>query len=114
MAKSVHLRSGLTFSKIKDAKEYFSEILKNTPKGTQVATEHFEQLNALFLDYCDATAYPVTSKPVGFSHKDNPVEISPGQFRTTSCYFVRFEDGSERDFSYIKAVSEIANYGKNK
>lgn len=111
--KSVVLSSGLTFQGVGEAKEYFRNILNGTLVGQAVNSKHLSAILALYSDYCIAApGHDVPHTPVNVFRRQNNDERPGGFYAVTTCFCVEFDNGEEVDFSYIKAVSAIANYSK--
>ena len=103
MVKSVDLGNGLKFESLSSGKNHFEKILKETALGAHVATQEFNEINALYEAYCTKTNWPIGSPPAAFF----PInERGPGY--TTRCFGVEFKDGSTNRFSLDKALSAVA------
>ena len=103
MAKSITLATGRSFASIKEAKVHFDTLLKSQKLGVDFPRADFEDLSALYLEYCKKTDWPVTSRPVAFFPT---YDLRPGA--STLCYGVRFEDNKVDRFSLPKALSAAA------
>ena len=76
-----------------------------------MASSDLPHVLALYADYCIAApGHEVDLKAVNVFRRQNNDERPGGFHAVTTCFYVQFEDGSEQDFSYGKAVSAIANY----
>ena len=104
MVKSIDLGNGLKFESISPGKNHFEKILKETALGTHVATQEFNEINALYEAYCTKTNWPIGSPPAAFF----PIS-ERGRGYATRCFGVEFKDGSTNRFSLDKALSAVAN-----
>jgi hypothetical protein len=104
VSKSINLGNGLMFTSISAGKVHFESILKSTAIETDVAANEFNELKALYEQYCTKTNWPLNSPPTAFYPT---YERGPGY--TTRCFGIRFQDGSTGRFSLDKALSEVAN-----
>lgn len=108
--KPVALSSGVYFEGVGEAKEYFKNILNETPVGQSVSSQNLAEVLTLYRDYCIAApGHEVQHTPVNVLRKQNNDERPGGFHAVTTCFYVQFDNGQEVDFSYIKAVSAIAN-----
>mgnify|MGYP001132520933 CR=1 FL=1 len=109
--KPVALSSGLNFEGVGEAKEHFKAILNGTIVGHAVSPNHISAVLALYRDYCIAVpGREVSHTPVNVFRRQNNEERPGGFHAVTTCFYVRFDNGQEVDFSYPKAVSAIANH----
>ena len=109
--KPVVLSSSINFDGVGEAKEHFKAILNGTPVGSSVSSKDLPHVLALYADYCVAVpGHTVAQRAVNAYRRQNNEERPGGVHAVTTCFYVHFEDGTETDFSYGKAVSAIANY----
>lgn len=86
-------------------------ILNGTLIGNAVSHSDLSDVLALYSDYCTAvTGHEGPHKPVDVIRRHNNEERSGGAYAVTTCFYVKFDNGTEVGFSYAKAVSAIANY----
>lgn len=105
VAKPVRLRNGRNFPKAGEAEDFYKAILNTGDLRVALIGAEHEAVDALFHDYCAATEWTMSSKPVEFYR-----DLNRSHERTTKSFFVRFEDGEADDFSYIKAIKAVANW----
>jgi len=109
--KPVVLSSGLRFDGVGEAKEHFKAVLNGTPIGSPVESSELPNVLALYADYCVASpGYTLDQKPINAYRRQNNDERPGGVHAVTTCFYVHFDDGTELDFSYGKAVSAVANH----
>lgn len=109
--KPVNLSSGLTFEAAGKANAYFKKVLNDTPLDQAVSPDNLSNVLALYKDYCNAVpGHDVPHKPINVFRRWNNDERPNGSYVTTSCFYVHFDNGVEKAFSYSKAVSAIANH----
>ena len=109
--KPVLLNSDLKFESVGEAKQFYKDILNSTPANTEVDERYLEAVIALYVAYCKSSpGYDVDSLPTKIFCR--PDATDRGFYRSvpTTCFYVRFENGEETDFSYIKAVQAVANF----
>ena len=104
MKKPVRLRSGLCFSKVEDAMDYFRQILNGGEVGSYLEGDDYIAVDALFRDYCAVTNWQMPGDPEQYFRDWNKAKN-----RTTKCFYVEYQDGKRDDFSYIEAVRVVAN-----
>lgn len=113
MANAVKLLD-LSFESQKAAEEYFYNIRDEYWKSKQVIRDSviFEQLKALYEQYCKETNWPMPGTPVSFRVKNNHRgQGSSGG--TTQGFAVTFDNGEEKEFSAEKAIQAIAKKRNN-
>jgi hypothetical protein len=103
VAKKVVLGCDLTFSSIKEAKNFFDPIRTNGQLDSPISSKDFEQVKALYDAYCAATNWPMPSPAVAFF----PTEVTKNG-GTTICFGIEFADGRKDNFSLDKALSAVA------
>ena len=103
-AKPVQLSNGRTFAKAGDAREFFKAVLSDGVLNVRLVGVEHEMVDVLFRDYCRATNWTMPGNPVGYRRDWNQAHGS-----ATRGFFVIYDNGTEDDFSYIKAVRAIAN-----
>lgn len=109
--RPVVLSSGLKFEGVGEAKEYFKALLNGTTVDSPVDARELPHVLALYADYCTAVpGHTVDQTAVNAYRRQNNEERPGGVHAVTTCFYVHFDNGTEMDFSYGKAVSAIANY----
>lgn len=100
----------LEFSSQADAREYFYKIRDEYWQSKLVIkdSEEFEQLKALYEEYCQATNWAMPGTPTSFRVK-NIGRGHGGSGGTTQGFAVTFNNGEEVEFSADKAIKSIAS-----
>ncbi|WP_074962589.1 DUF3223 domain-containing protein [Jannaschia rubra] len=99
------------FDGVGEAKEHFKAVLNGTAVGSPVEASELRNVLALYADYCVAApGHEVDKTAVNAFRRQNNDERPGGIHAVTTCFYVHFEDGTESDFSYGKAVSAIASH----
>lgn len=107
VTKTVALSNGTSFAQIGEAQEFFRTILRAKAVGIDLNEAEFEMVTALYKDYCSATSWPIPHEISGIGRGVETRVWKNGTIRT-ECFVVRFGDGSEHPFSFLKACSAIA------
>lgn len=107
MAKSVSLKSGLSFGTLTQAKQYFSDIREKTDPGSSVSESVKNDIIDLYNRYCSATNWPAGSAADIVVDWDNR-ERSPGLHAQTKAFHRVDEAGQKHVFSIDKALSAVA------
>lgn len=98
------------FSSQKEAEEFFYDIRdKNLASGGDITSSvDFDLLRELYVKYCKYTNWPMPADPVAFYTRNiaRGVGSSGG---TTQGFVVKFNDGSEQEFSAKKAIKAVAS-----
>lgn len=68
----------------------------------------FELLCELYIKYCDCTAWPLPATPVAF-YVRNIARGAGSKGGTTQGFVVKFNNGSEQEFSAKNAIKEVAS-----
>jgi len=102
--KKIDFGTGVVFASIAEARDYYGQILRDTPIDQRVTNEEYKAVRLLYEAYCAKTNWPLPSSPKAFftTHKR-------GVGYTTKCFGVEFEDGSKATFSLDKALAAVAN-----
>lgn len=108
-AKPVYLRNGLNFVKIEEADLYFKKTLNFGNLRDYLTGEEASAVDALYRDYCEATAWDMPGEPQKYFRDWNMT----GK-RATKSFYIHFSNGKQDDFSYIKAVRAVANWSREK
>lgn len=81
-----------------------SGILKDAALGKHFAGQEFQDIKALYDEYCRKTNWIIKSPVKAFFPKNET-----GKGFTTKCFGIQFEDGATDRFSLDKALSAVAN-----
>jgi hypothetical protein len=95
--------AGLKFESITAGKMHFEPILKDAAMGRNYAGQEFQDIKALYDEYCRKTNWILKSPVKAFFPKNET-----GKGFTTKCFGIEFEDGSTDRFSLDKALSAVA------
>jgi len=106
-SKTVKLSNGMSFAEIQLCQEFFRLILRAKAVGVDLNPSESELVEVLYKDYCAATSWPISEKISGFT-RGRESRFSNGREIFTECFVVRFVNGAERRFSFLKACSAIA------
>lgn len=101
-----------SFLSQKDAEAFFYQIRdKYFGTATEIAaSKEFELLRELYVKYCEYTVWPMPGEPVAFYVRNIGRGVGPNG-GTTQGFVVKFNNGSEQEFSAKKAIKAIANRG---
>ena len=105
VAKPTIFSNGMKFDKAGDARNYFQAILNGGEMQTPLSGTERTAVDALFRDYCAATEWRMPSEPVNYFR-----DWVRAEGRSTKGFYVKYANGDIDDFSYIKAVREVANW----
>jgi hypothetical protein len=99
-----------SFSSQTEAEEFFYAIRdKNLASGGDIAhSNDFDFLRELYVKYCEYTDWPMPAEPVAFYVRNIARGAGPSG-GTTQGFVVKFNDGSEREFSAKRAVKAVAS-----
>lgn len=99
-----------SFVSQKEAEEFFYGLRdRNLASGGDIASSiDFDLLRELYLKYCEYTDWLLSSAPCAFYARDiaRGAGASGG---TTQGFVVKFEDGTEEEFSVRKAIKAVAS-----
>lgn len=99
-----------SFASQKEAEEFFYGLRdKNLANGGDiVSSADFDLLCELYVKYCEYTDWPLPFAPCAFYARDiaRGAGSSGG---TTQGFVVKFEDGTEDEFSARKAIRAVAS-----
>ncbi|HGM7228795.1 TPA: hypothetical protein ACVFG4_000029 [Pseudomonas aeruginosa] len=99
-----------SFSSQAEAEEFFYGIRdKNLISGGDIAgSVDFDLLCELYVKYCEYTDWPLPADPVAFYARNIARGVGPNG-GTTQGFVVKFNDGSEQEFSAKKAIKAVAS-----
>jgi hypothetical protein len=100
---------GQRFSSQTEAERFFYAMRdENLVSGGEIkGSAEFDLLEDLYVRYCQATNWPTPGHPVAF-YARNIARGSDRNGGTTQGFVVKFNDGSEQEFSIKKAVRAVA------
>ena len=99
----------MTFPSQKAAEKFFYQIRDDnwSSKAIILEGQSFKLLCTLYEEYCRCTNWPLTGRPISFRAKH-----IGRQGGTTVGFGVKFDNGTEVEFSVRKAIQAIASqYG---
>ncbi len=106
--------NGKEFKSQKEAKDFFSAIRKKyCTEEDIVDSDDFDMLNDLYVRYCQVTDYKMKGKPRSFYVKNIVRCYDNRHYSTTRGFAVKFDNGSEEEFSVDTAIQKISNQGLN-